>query len=266
MCADDGKSFKGKCDECAPDTSSSLPDPGTGPGTGPTGGTSPPPKKEPPPDAGVTDVRSSANEGDCTTPMGPGDLAVVEMMIATVKPGTGEFDYGEWFEVENTRKCRMNVKGIHIESPRVVDSDVDTLDVTDDLWLKPNETFIVADTTDLSIPQLTSAGRVLAWNPYQELTTHDTLKDNGHDAIVISVSKDDRTQLERVDWDSTDWDVGTNYLSTVAFSVGCTWPERMSWANWAWANKSYYTGPESSLYGTPNAANNDVVCPHLAVK
>jgi hypothetical protein len=267
MCADDGKSFKGTCGECAPDSASSpLPDPTPSPDPGTT--STPPPKKEPPPGAPVPDQQSKGDGGvgggDCPGPLAPKDLAVVEMMIATVKPGSGTNDYGEWFEVKSTRDCRLNAKGIHVESPRVVDSDVDKLDVADDLWLKANESFIVANSLDTADNHLPSGSKVVAWNPWQGLTTHDTLKDSGHDSIVISV---DSRQIDRIDWDATGWGVADNVQSTVSFSVGCTWEERPNWGNWSWSNASFF----SAFSGTPNAyspdnplgLNNDVNCAHL---
>ncbi len=68
--------------------------------------------------------------GICPSGVGPGDLTVTELMIASMA-GTG--DHGEWLEVASTRDCALNVRGLHGEVPsgtkvRVVDVDDDSLD------------------------------------------------------------------------------------------------------------------------------------------
>ena len=89
-------------------------------------------------DAAIDDIDAAdaavdvAMDGGCASPLAAGDLAIVELMIASVA-GTG--DYGEWVEVASTEACTRNLRGLRGEVP--VGAKVHTFDVLDDLWIGP---------------------------------------------------------------------------------------------------------------------------------
>ncbi len=261
-CSPDGKSFIGKCEECAPDDVSG-PSVGSdltnGPSSSRDGGSLP--SNGSTPEGGVSSGRGTTSTGaECEGPPTDGDLRVVEIMIASEDTSFGGDDFGEWFEIQNARDCRLNLKGVQITSPTAFES-VDSVDITEDFWLEPNTTFIVADTTEPAgnhhLP-----GKVIAWNTPRP----NTLSNNTLDEIVISFQ---RTEIERLSWNADGWMTpkladgshGNNYGTSVSFSIGCTWPERASWANWRWSSNPFY----STWSGTPNAENSDISCPHVPV-
>jgi hypothetical protein len=271
-CSADGKSFVGQCGECGPDDG----DPQTRPPTDPPPPQPPPtgggrPGNAPPPDGGVPNVRNDggdpdpAGDGGIGSDLCPGggapsagDLAVVELMIATV--ANGATDDGEWFEVQNTRNCRLNLNGLRIESPRGSENDVDSLQITQDVFLGPHDTFLVADT----VPAADNGnllGTVFVWTPSSDpsaTTTRDSLRDSGDDKIVVMDSN--RNQIDLVSWNAADW--GIEDATSVSFSQGCSWPERSNWGNWAWSSASWTDTP-TRMYGTPNLPNADVACAHV---
>src|SRR5262249_13987360 len=93
-------------------------------------------------EGGAPFARAGAPAGDCPAVPGPGDLAIVEIMIESQ---SGPGDRGEWIEIQNTRNCTLNLRGLRVESPRTGDTP-DAVDIDYDMSLGPNEVFTVADT------------------------------------------------------------------------------------------------------------------------
>jgi hypothetical protein len=196
----------------------------------------------PAPDAGGGHPDAATGPQDCTGPLAAGDLAIVELMIASQ---SGPNDGGEWLEVKSTRSCRLNLKGLHAESPRGA-SYTDTLDVADDAWLAPGGTFVIADnadpTTNHDLP-----GTVLAWAGSPSPT--DTLKNSG-DSVTLSANG---VTIDTVSYSGLAWTAGTS----VAFPSGCVAQQRTDWSKWGNSTKSW----SGAFHGTPNATNDDIACP-----
>jgi hypothetical protein len=179
-------------------------------------------------------------DGECGEPLGPGDLAIDELLIASLS-GTG--DHGEWLEVVSTRSCALDLVGLHAECP--VGAKVITLDVTTDVWIPAGGFFVIADSTDPAVNHALP-GLVLGWagSPGDVLRNEGgtvTLIANG--ALVDSVTYPDIKKLS----------VGTS----IAFPGDCAMPSRSNWALWQPSQSSWF--PE--FFGTPNALNEDVRCP-----
>ncbi len=219
------------------DSSTPVPEGGGRPNTN-DGGIGPPPDDggQPPEDAGPK----------MCGPLAAGDLAIVEFMIAS-QAGSG--DRGEWVEIQSTKSdCILNLKGLHIESPRGA-STPDSVDVTDDLMLPANGTILVADTsiTDLNhnLP-----GVVLSW------IATDALKNDG-DTITVSAGG---TTIDTITYGSWTSHVGRS----VSFPVDCAWSVRSDWARWSWSFHQWQAAPPGDagvpMLGTPNGDNTDVAC------
>lgn len=186
--------------------------------------------KGPPSDAG--------GDGPCTQPLGPGVLAIDEMMIESVA-GT---DYGQWVEIASTSSCAVDLNGLHAECP--VGSKVRTLDVGEDVWIPPGGRFVIADSTDPAINHYLP-GTVLAWDgdPGSVLK-----KDGGTVSLMI-----DSVIVDSVTWPKLAVVVG----ASVAFPDDCDPSERSDWTKWQTSTACWFPG----FYGTPNAPNTDVSCP-----
>lgn len=179
-------------------------------------------------------------DGECGEPLGPGDLAIDELLIASLS-GTG--DHGEWLEVASARACALDLVGLHAECP--VGAKVITLDVTTDVWIPAGGFFVIADSTDPAVNHALPA-LVLGWagSPGDVLRNEGgtvTLIANG--ALIDSVTYPDFKKLP----------VGTS----ITFPSDCAMASRSSWALWQPSRTSWF--PE--LYGSPNALNDDVQCP-----
>jgi hypothetical protein len=181
----------------------------------------------------------------CPTPLAPGDLAIVEIMIASQ---TGSGDRGEWVEIQSTHtNCTLNLKGLHVESPRASEAP-DAVDVSNDLLLGPNEIFVVADTV-LSDLNHDLPGTVLSW------VGTDALKNSG-DTINVSVGTTVIDTLTYGDW-------GPHTGRSVSFPVDCAWSDRSDWARWSWSFNVWQPLQVDGgvpMIGTPNADNVDVAC------
>ena len=181
----------------------------------------------------------AGTNGACTQPLSPGDLAIVELMIASLS-GTG--DHGEWIEVASTRDCAMNLRGLRGECP--LGAKVATFDVTDDLWLPPRGTFIVADSSDPAVDH-DLPGLVLVWSgePGDVLRNKGatvTLRANG--VIVDSVTYPALTIVTG---------------ASIAFPFDCSPNTRSDWTAWQVSASPWFP----NVLGTPNAPNSDVRCP-----
>ncbi len=191
----------------------------------------------PPPDGGV-DAPVDSAPSDCAS-LGPGDLVIVEIMIAS-QNGSG--DHGEWFEVKSTRTCNLNIRGVHVESPRGTTSDY--VDITTTTILPPGGSFVVADSADPSINHGLGA---LVYEFSGSVS--DVLKNSG-DTITLSLGG---VTIDTLTYDATlPWIAG----ASVAFPAACPASSRTSWASWGWSSQAY----GGLFLGTPNSANTDVAC------
>jgi hypothetical protein len=188
------------------------------------------------PDSGIVAPADACNG---TGALSAGDLAVVEVMIAS-QSGSG--DRGEWFEVQSTRACSLNLNGLHVESPRGTGSN--TLDITTDVWLAANGMFVVADSADpatnhsVPMPIFTWAG-----------APADVLANSG-DTITLTSGG---VTVESFTYPQFQTIVpGTS----ISFPSNCAWSDRSSWARWSYSFNQWTPG----FYGTPNADNTDVTC------
>jgi hypothetical protein len=172
----------------------------------------------------------------CTTPIGPGDVKVVELMIASA---SGSGDHGEWVELVNTRSCILDVGGLSIESPRGTGKDSAT--VPQSLLIAPGAAFVVADYADAQsnhgIPIVAAA-----WNDY------DVLKNDGDTVSVYAGS----TLIDSITYPKLTLVAGRS----VAFPADCAWGDRADWARWS---LSFHVW-SSPYEGTPGADNSDVTC------
>jgi hypothetical protein len=198
----------------------------------------------PPPNdaASHADAAPSPSTEDCSGPLAAGDLAIVELMISS-QSGAG--DGGEWLEVKSTRACRLNLRGLHAESPRGP-SFSDTLDVTSDVWVAPLGTFVIADTSDPTVNH-DLPGLVLAWAGTPSPV--DSLKNAG-DSVTLSAAS---TTIDAVTYASLTWTAGTS----LEFPSACRAEARSDWTKWSSSTKAW----SGAFRGTPNAANDDVACP-----
>jgi hypothetical protein len=197
-------------------------------------------------DAGDPDTATGSDSGTvtppdaCGGPLAASDLAIVELMIAS-KSGTG--DRGEWFEVQSTRACSLNLNGLHAEVLRGP-GDYDSVDVTHDVWVAPNSFVVIADSADPSVNN-SLPGVVLAL----DFAPSDVLPDSGATINLWSGA----TLV-----DTLAYPTFTNATPgrTVSFPSDCAWSDRSSWARWSYSFRSWTPGFD----GTPNADNDDVAC------
>lgn len=197
-------------------------------------------------DSGAFPTRPSADAGAdaeptvppnaCATPVGPGDLAIVELMIATqTLPG----DAGEWVEIASTRNCSLHIDGLTISSP--YEGGVDTVTVGP-LDLPPYGTFVVADSAD---PSLNHAlpGTVFSWDAVDVLDERgDTVTVTHGETVIDTVTYGAQTTLAP--------------RRSLSFPLDCSWSFRPAWSRWSASTKQYAPG----FRGTPNGPNDDVVC------
>jgi hypothetical protein len=184
----------------------------------------------PPLDAGST--------GTCTAPPGPGDLIIDELMIESVD-GTG--DYGQWLEVMSTLPCAVNLR--NLQGQCVNGAKVRTFYVTDDLWIPPGGTFLVADSADPAINN-DLPGTLITWSGQPG----DVLRKLGGTATLLS----GETIVDSLTWPKMTLTPGTS----IEFPSDCDPSLRTDFSSWQLAVSSWFPG----FYGTPNAPNDDVQC------
>ncbi len=175
----------------------------------------------------------------CKTPVGPGDLAIVELTISS-RSGSG--DFGEWFEVKNTRDCISDVGGLVVSSPRGTLTDSFTVPIG--TMLQPGETFVGGNSTDAtknnSLP-----GLVFSFEKA------DVLKNDGDTITIVSGS----TTVDSITYPK----FGTSLAIGVSLEFPADCPpatNRGDWARWSVSGSTFSTGQK----GTPNAPNADVTC------
>ena len=175
----------------------------------------------------------------CTSPIGQGDLRIVEILIASA---TGQNDRGEWVELQNTRACRLNVRGLVVESPRGAAAP-DVVTIAEDVFVDPNGTFLVAGSSDPSLNG-NLPGPVVAWEKA------DVLKNDG-DTITV---RSGELVVDTLTYPNFN---GRQAGVSVAFPADCpTWDLRADWERWS-ASFATFGGDKK---GTPNGDNTDVAC------
>ncbi len=194
-------------------------------------------------DAGVTPSTGppfdAGPDGECLASVGPGDLAIVEILIAS-ESGTG--DHGEWLEVRSTRDCALNLLGLHGEC--AVGAKVITVDVTTDEWLPAGGSFLVADSTDDAVNHALP-GLVLAWAG----DPGDVLRNQGTTVTLLA----NGALVDSITYPPSKIPVGTS----LSFPSDCAPGVRAEWSRWQSSSASWFPG----FHGTPNAPNDDVRCP-----
>ncbi len=187
-------------------------------------------------DAGVV-VVDAAPPALCTS-LNPGDLQVVELMIAS-RAGSG--DDGEWVEIRNTRSCIVSLKGITIESPRGL-AAADQVIIASDDRIPPGGSFVVAAAADATknhgIP-----GKVYAFG------IADVLKNDGDTIRVLSGT----TVIDTITYPRVG-NLGT--ATSLTFPSDCKASDRTDFARWSLSFDSWTAGYK----GTPNLPNDDVTC------
>lgn len=194
-----------------------------------------------PGDAGnATDTLDAGTPTDplCETPIGPADLVITELMIAS---RAGSNDTGEWVEVTSTRDCRLSLEGLTIASPRGT-TGTNTVTIRDPLELPPHGHFVVAASADPA-KNHDLPGLVVAWE------SADVLK-NGGDTVTIR--RGDVVVDEATYPSFSNLEPGRS----IALPSDCVWSDRTSWTRWSLTFDAWSPG----MKGTPNAANDDVAC------
>jgi hypothetical protein len=198
-------------------------------------------------DGALPDGSLGAPLGLCTNAPGPGDLTIVELMIAS---RTGAGDRGEWVEIVNNRDCTANLKGLRVESPRG-STGQDSVEITSDLLVPPAGRIVVADSAD---PQVNGGipGTVIAF--YNEPS--DVLKNDGDD-VTLSFGG---AVVDSLSYPAMDATAGRS----ISFPSDCAAVHRSNWARWSMAFAGYgsRTMPDGGIAarGTPNSPNDDVAC------
>lgn len=190
-------------------------------------------------DAATTNDGGVVTKNFCAAPLAAGDLAVVEILIAS---RTGSGDDGEWLEVQNTHAdCWLKLTGVTVESPRGL-AQPNVATVTDGLELAPLASFLVADSVD---PAKNGGlkGSVFAWS------ATDVLKNDG-DSVLVKAGA--------VTVDTITYPGFSNIETgrTLAFPADCKWTDRSSWERWSLSFDSWSAGKR----GTPGGPNADVAC------
>ena len=189
-------------------------------------------------DAGHVEVSDAGSAVNCNAPLAAGDVKIVEIMIAS-QSGSG--DRGEWVELQSTRACILDIKGLTVSSPRGTSTDSAT--VTSDVYVQPGGSFVVADSTSTTDNHsLPNATLVATWN------TYDVLKNTGDEIDVTSGS----TTIDSLTYPQFTLTPGRS----IAFPADCTWADRASWSRWSMSFNVW----DSPFQGTPGADNAAVTC------
>jgi hypothetical protein len=194
------------------------------------------------PDAAAAPGTSAATaEGGpsdaCVEPLAVGDLVIDELMIESVA-GTG--DYGEWVEIENTRSCTIDLKGLHGETS--AGAKIRTFDVTADLWIVAGGAVLVADSADPTLNH-DLPGMVLTWTG----SPGDVLRNQGG---TLTLQSGD-VIIATVTWPAYKLAIGTS----LELPADCS--PTSGFGQWQSSVTSWFPG----FRGTPNAPNVDVHCP-----
>ena len=215
----------------------------------------PPQATTPPSDPGIvaaidggppSEAASGPSLVDSSTPdkcpglLGPGDLAIDELMITSV---AGSGDDGEWIEIQSTRDCSLDLQGLHGECPD--GAKVRSFDVGSAMTLPPFGTFLVADSSDPAVNHQLP-GALLVWAGH----VGDVLRKAGA-TITLTMNG---TLVDSVTYPSLKLAVG----QSLAFPSDCDPSVRSDWTVWQPSIASWFP----AFFGTPNAPNDDVHCPY----
>ena len=184
------------------------------------------------------DPSDAGPDGSCALPIGPGDLAIDELMIESV---AGAGDYGEWIEVRSNLDCMANLRGLHGECPR--GAKVATFDVASDVWVPARGTFVIADSSDPAIDH-DLPGLVIVWFGQPG----DVLRNKGS-TITLSLRG---ALLDTVTYPALSLAVGDSW----SFPDDCDPSSRSDFTSWTRSTASWFPG----FLGTPNQPNTDVAC------
>jgi hypothetical protein len=183
-----------------------------------------------------------ASDADlCTTDLGPGDLVIDELMIAS---HSGSGDHGEWLEVRSTRSCVTDLKGLYAEVPHGMGTTTASID--GDVLVPPLGFFLIADS---ALPSVNDnlPGAVIVWGSG---TSSDVLLNSG-DTITLYTAT---ATIDTLTYPSSAKLVDG---SSMAFPANCPPASRSEFGNWQPSLTSWTPG----LFGTPMAPNTDVSCP-----
>jgi hypothetical protein len=179
----------------------------------------------------------------CPGPLGAGDLAVVELMIASQVSGG---DMGQWIEVQSTRSCTLDLYGLHAAASMATSPS--TMDVTSHTYLPPSGIFVIANSLDPTLDDnLPTAPLLFGWagSPADVLQTAGgsvTLSNAGTGAVIDDFVYPEFQALI----------VG----ASISFPADCAWSDRADWGRWSFSTRTWF----STFQGTPNAPNTDVTC------
>jgi hypothetical protein len=203
-----------------------------------------------PRDAAAIDASKAPSDADsdvgtaCTTSLGPGDLIIDELMIAS-QSGSG--DHGEWMEVASTRDCVIDLKGLYAQVPHGKGTTIAMF--SDDVFLPPHGFFVIADSAEPS-ENHDLPGNVFVWGSG---TQSDVLLNSGDDITLYTAS----ATIDMLTYpDSSKLVDG----ASMAFPFDCEPSARLEFGNWQPSVASWTPG----FFGTPMAPNTDVTCPVLA--
>ncbi len=200
-------------------------------------------------DSGVGDavaedaVESDGADGGCSEPLGPGDLVIDELMIAS-QSGTG--DHGEWVEITSTRDCAIDLNGLYAEVPH--GQGTTTATITSDVLLPPHAAFLVADSSSAAqnhdLPGMPSL--IVMWGAG---TSSDVLKNSGNTITLFTAT----ATIDALTYTATAKLVEG---ASMAFPKDCDPSLRTDFHNWQASLASWTPG----FFGTPGAPNADVSC------
>lgn len=173
----------------------------------------------------------------CSGTLKAGDLAIVELMIASK---SGASDAGEWVEIRSTRDCWLHLAGVTVESPRGAAAP-DVAHVEGALDLAPGGSFVVADSDD-PVKNHGIKGTVLSWD------TTDVLKNDG-DTITVKLGD---VEIDKLTYPALAAATAGN---SIAFPADCDAADRSDWLAWSGSTDTF-----GGMKGTPNAPNDDVAC------
>jgi hypothetical protein len=179
----------------------------------------------------------------CPSKVGPGDLIIDELMIASA-PGSS--DHGEWIEVASTRDCAIDLNGLFAELPH--GSSMTTAAITSDAWLPPRGFFLIADSA-MPMENHLLPGLVFVWGSG---TLSDVLRNSGNTITLYTASATVDTFTYPTSSKLVDG-------ASMAFPSDCASDLRAEFGNWQPSIASWTPG----FFGTPGAPNRDVSCPVL---
>jgi hypothetical protein len=205
-------------------------------------------------DESSSDHRDAATDtgNGCSESPARGDLAIVELMVATDSTSTAILegrapapDRGEWIEIQSTSlTCAFDLFGVQIGTDRT-EATGKTLLIRSHAILGPGASFVVADSA-LAALNGGLPGLVFAW------VTEDALADDGGSIFVRTA----HATVDALAYPGWTLEIGRS----VSFPADCAWADRQFWERWSWSARRFAWAASLVEEGTPNAANTDVRC------